>query len=126
MRLKINTTKDDFYKTYLKVFSSVLGISNSEVNILAEFCKIKSKLEEIDSPIDVKKLLFSTESRKAVQEALGISSFNLSNYILALKKKGLLIKNENKYDISPIIYVYLPKETFNLSFDINIQNNGND
>src|SRR5690606_15070270 len=118
MRLKINTTKDEFYKTYLKVFSSVLGISNSEVNILAEFCKIKSKLEEIDSPIDVKKLLFSTESRKAVQETLGISSFNLSNYILALKKKGLLIKNENKYDISPIIYVYLPKETFNLSFDI--------
>src|SRR5690606_8716637 len=106
MTIKINTTKEEFYKTYFKIFGSILGLSNTEINVLSEFCNMKAKFESVDSPIPIEKLLFSTESRKQVQEKLGISSFNLSNYILSLKKKGLLIKNKNKYDINPKIYVY--------------------
>lgn len=90
--------RKDFYINFYKSLNFVLNLSNKELAILSLFATMQA-----NSPRE--SITFSSTNRKIVSQSLGISIFNLNNYIKSLKVKGLLISIDRKLSISPKIWI---------------------
>jgi len=81
MTVTINkkATVQDRFKIFLGLVGTFQGIriSDKEIDILNEFYWRSGGV-------------ISKESRKEVMEELGMTDYNLNNYIMKLRKKGLL------------------------------------
>ena len=84
---KVDT--NTFYIEYIHAFNGFLRLSNKEILVLAAFLEEESKLNEHS-----KELLFETIIRKRIQDKLGITVYNLNNYISMLKGKGVIKVDE--------------------------------
>jgi len=84
---KVDT--NTFYIEYIHAFNGFLRLSNKEILVLAAFLEEESKLNEHS-----KELLFETTIRKRIQDKLGITVYNLNNYISMLKGKGVIKVDE--------------------------------
>lgn len=85
-KFTIKTEKSKLYKNYLSVIQPLLGITDMELLILAELCKVQEKVTD-------KTLLpavLSTETRKEIRTNLGMSEAAFNNNISRLKKKNLI------------------------------------
>lgn len=85
-KFTIKTTKNQLYNNYLSVIQPLLGITDMELLILAELCKVQDKVTD-------KTLLpavLSTETRKEIRTRLGMSEAAFNNNISRLKKKDLI------------------------------------
>jgi biotin operon repressor len=96
-------TRDDYYVVYLSILNGLLHLTEKELLVMAEFMGIEEKARKVYSTLsgeEFSDVLFGPESRKAVQKKLGITKFNLNNYIKALKDKGLLKEIDGRLYIS--------------------------
>ena len=85
-KFTIKTTKNQLYNNYLSVIQPLLGITDMELLILAELCKVQDKVTD-------KTLLpavLSTETRKEIRTRLNMSEAAFNNNISRLKKKDLI------------------------------------
>ena len=85
-KFTIKTSKEVLYKDYLSVIQPILDITDKELLILAELCKVQDKVTD-------KTLLpavLSTETRKYIREKLQMSEAAFNNNISRLKKKDLI------------------------------------
>lgn len=85
---------------YLKLFNGLIGLTDTERRILAEFIDMKKKMDKAGIGGNP----FSTEIKKNVAKNLGRDDFNtLNNYIKKFVDKGAIIKTENGYQIQPTL-----------------------
>lgn len=111
MKLKRVVTRDNFYKEYYTALNGVLRLSKLELNILAQLSIYKNRGEDIlDKAI-----------RKEIAMKLGITTFNLNNYIGILKDKKMLIIKDNKSDINPNIFREIPEDKYSIEFEIYVR-----
>ena len=90
--------RKDFYINFYKSLNFVLNLSNKELAILSLFATMQA-----NSPRE--SITFSSANRKIVSQTLGISIFNLNNYIKSLKIKGLIISENKRLIINPKIWI---------------------
>ena len=85
-KFTIKTTKNQLYNNYLSVIQPLLGITDMELLILSELCKVQDKVTD-------KTLLpavLSTETRKEIRTRLNMSEAAFNNNISRLTKKDLI------------------------------------
>mgnify|MGYP001486882904 CR=1 FL=1 len=99
-------TKENFYKVYLSIINGLLHLTNKEIQVLSELLR----LHELDARTkpgltaeERSRLLFSFESRNILQKRLGITQFNLNNYMKSLRTKRVIIVENDLYRINPML-----------------------
>lgn len=116
---KIN--KQDFYKVYLKTLNGHLSLTNRELEVLVELCKIQAQhINKEYSNEQLSKIVFSPSSRKSIRTQLSISPYNLNNIIKVLKAKNVILSIENNYTINPSLFVTDSGEQYSINFKIEI------
>ena len=98
MKLQLQVSNKDFYTKYYQAINGILKLTSKELAILTALSNSKSQLGITD------KELFSSSQRKLLAELLGISRFNLNNYIKSMKDRGILVKANKVMAINPSIY----------------------
>jgi hypothetical protein len=96
MKVNIPTTRELVYRQYLSILNSVLGskrhLDPKEIDILSKLLYIDHKYKHIPKEKrDV--LIFHTETRKRIRQALGISTQVFNNKLSSLRKKKFIAKN---------------------------------
>ena len=123
MTLTKNLERNTFYLNFYRALNSVLNLSKKELLILSHFATMRSNLPKELTSIQSDAMTFSAANRKIVAETLGISIFNLNNYIKALKDKKILVLNDKgKISIYHSIYVDIDNTKFpySLEFKFNL------
>ncbi len=106
MILKRNINRKDFYINFYKSLNFILNLSNKELAILSQFAAMRANLPKELNPEQLDAMTFSSVNRKIIADSLGISIFNLNNYIKSLKTKQIITTNSSKkLTINPSIYV---------------------
>lgn len=101
-----NIERKDFYINFYRSLNFVLNLSNKELAILSHFATMRANLPRELTSSQADAMTFSSVNRKIVAQSLGISIFNLNNYIKSLKTKGLLISTGKRVlSINPRIFV---------------------
>lgn len=125
MKLTLKTSRDNFYKKYYQTLNGILNLSKNELNILAEFSTIRLQFPKDMDATQKDQLMFSSEYRKIVASNLGMSIFNLNNYIKGLKDRGILLKKGVKnISINPGIFIDLTDKE-NVSVELKFMVHGN-
>jgi len=97
MILTKNISREDFYNVIYKTINPILDLSNTELAILSNFASIRANLIQSNlTPSQIDAANFNSNHRKLVASTLDMSKFNLNNYIMGLRKKGILVYNSNK------------------------------
>ena len=111
MRLTVNIKDNKQHiDLWLSLWQGGTKITTREKAVLAEFIVIYMllKSKKVEEPY-LSKLLFDSDARKEVCNALNISSFNLTNIIAALKAKECILDDK----ISPQL---IPDKEFVIEF----------
>lgn len=109
MKLVKNISRDQFYKSYYTTMNGLLKLTNLELDTFVKFSEIQSSG---DNPL-------SKENRKLVARTLGITTYNLNNYISMLKDKGLIVYKDT-WILNPNIYLSNDKSSYEINFKFNI------
>lgn len=123
MILTKNIDKKDFYYNFYKALNPILNLSKKELAILSNFASIRANLTQDSelSQIQIDAINFGNQNRKLVALKLGISIFNLNNYIKSLKDKSILIINsDRKITFPPHLYPSTIENPFTVQFKFNI------
>lgn len=107
MELTKRITVKEFYSEYYNALNGILKLSKLELEILSLLSIIKNKQTEV----------LNSEVRTALAKELKISKASLNNYIGALVKKGILLKDEKVYDINPRVYIPLNKTEYSIKIN---------
>ena len=119
MKIPIKTNRSRYHREILEIIKSLPPLNklrNKELDLLAEI--MKQYQEYPDMPKDQRKyIVFSTENRKKMQDALHISKGNMNTYLVKIRKYNLLGKDNNlpkfldiKYDNFDINFKFLLNE----------------
>lgn len=104
--LNSKVTALDRYKKYLQIVSLLMKkpLTDLEITILDEFYHASYGV-------------ITTESRRTVRENVNLSSENLNNYILKLRKRKVIIDDR----INPNLLIAIPEtETFDIHLKLAI------
>lgn len=119
MILQKQVRKEDFYRECLSIMNTVFNLTNTEIKILSEFLNLKTSFNLFEEN-ESNKLTFSSTSRELVCSKLGISKYNLNNYINGLKKKRMIIElGSGEYKLNPYLEFNNDKD-FEITFKIKI------
>lgn len=113
MKLTIQTEPKKFFRQFLDLISSfppVRGTRNKELDVLAILMEQNYKFKDIPDKVR-NTVIFSKENKKEICTELNISLDSLYNDLSILRKRKLLLKNnelpkflniipENKYEFS--------------------------
>lgn len=114
--INISGNTEHVVSSFLRVFLANQRLTDKQLEVTTALA-IKYAVynaENIKEPY-ASQLLFSTENRKDICTSLGITSAHLNNTFLALCKKGILVKETDKYVIHPGI---LPNSILTFKFKI--------
>lgn len=102
MRIPIKTTKQKFHRQILEVLKALPPINRlrpQELEILAEIMYLYDLNNDV--PRNKRKhVVFSTESRRAMQEKFGLSTPSINNILTVLRKHKILSKDN---DLMPFL-----------------------
>jgi hypothetical protein len=98
MKYAAKVPKRKLFYAYLKTTNGLNNLTSQELKVLAEFMWYHLSCIEKDAYTIPGMSLFNTAIRKEVYNNLGLTAQNLTNIILALKKKNML-KEEGRKDI---------------------------
>lgn len=122
MILTRNIERKNFYINFYKALNFILNLSNKELAILSQFAAMRANLpkELTDPQLDA--MTFSSANRKIVASTLGISMFNLNNYIKSLKTKQILVSNGGRHlTINPSIFIDSNQtDTYSVEYKFNL------
>lgn len=83
MILERQIERGGLYREYLRLVNGVLRLTDKECELVALFLDIN----DIDDEV------FSARNRKEVQKKANVTSLNLNNHIVHLKKKGIIVED---------------------------------
>jgi len=97
LKKQLRLDNKEFYITHMSIVNALLPIKMTpkEVEIIAAFLSITGTLADDR---------FSTTGRQVVRNMLGISHQYLTNYIKSLIKKGFIQNNNDKLELTPILF----------------------
>lgn len=105
MIIRRKISREEFYINYYKALNFMLRLSKKELAILAAFANTMATLPSDYTSDQINAMTFSSVSRKIIAESLGMSIYNLNNYIKSIKDKGVIINNGEKIFINPKLWV---------------------
>lgn len=105
MILNKQVSKEDFYKSYYTALNGILNLSNKQLDVLSEFSIIRNNLPDNFTDEQKDEYTFSSTSRNVICEKLGISIYNLNNYIKGLKEKGMIVSKNGDYTLNRMIFI---------------------
>ena len=112
--INIKLPEKDAVENFLTVYLSKHKLPKGQLDIITELvAKYAKYIKDGVAEPYASALLFSTESRKEVHQALGISAAQLNNAFKPLIDKNILAKEDGKYFINPNI---LPSKTLTFNF----------
>lgn len=121
MRFSKEVESGEFFKTYLTVINGILHLTEKEIEVLAEFMLLQSD----DTTLVKSPLLFGAKNRAIVRKQLGMSQYNLNNYIKSLKDKRILLENEDVLYINPPLSVLRDGDSVKIEVNLNISDKHN-
>lgn len=124
MILNKTVERKDFYLNFYKTLNSILNLSRKELVILSHFATLRANLPKDMEPIRVDAMTFSAQNRKDIAQTLGITVYNLNNFIKMLKAKGILMNNtKGRVTINPNVFIDIDSITlpYSVEFRFNIQ-----
>ena len=106
MEFKIPVNKDNIHKAILTVVNFNLGLSELELDILATL--LKNNLYLVDS-----------KAREVVRKVLNKDKFQTNNYLLRLKKKGVIVQagDNKKWYLNPNLKGLINTDSITFKFD---------
>lgn len=113
--VKINTSRDDYVKLYLRLWNGVLNLTQGELETLEEIVKKYLSISQsgVKEPFSWE-LTFSTTSRREIQSSLNYSQQQFNNYFKQLRDKKIILNNGG-YSLDPRV---LPIDTITFQFKI--------
>lgn len=88
-------------RQYIELFNGIFDLTNSEINVLTEFLRVKLSLDRAGKD-NINP--FSVKMKKRVAEKLDRDDFNsLNTYIKRLKDKGAIKPTNSGYKIHRIL-----------------------
>lgn len=123
MIFKRTIDQKDFYINFYRSINFILSLSKKELVILAFFANTLASLPNSLDPNQKEAMAFSSANRKIIAEELGISIYNLNNYIKGLTDKGIFVKRNTNDGtrglmLYPNLNIDLPKVGENYSNEI--------
>ncbi len=114
--IKINASRDDYVKLYLRLWNGVLSLTQGELDTLEEIIKkyLSISSSGVKEPFSWE-LTFSTGSRKEYQSTLNFTQQQFNNFFKQLRDKGIIISTNGGYEIDPRV---LPVDTITFQFKI--------
>lgn len=87
-------------RQYIELFNGIFGLTNSEINVLTEFLRVKLSLDNAGRDENP----FSADMKRRVADVLNRDNFNsLNTYIKRLKDKGAIKPTNEGYEIHRIL-----------------------
>ena len=101
-KLVKSVNKTDLYREFLKSLNGVLQLTDRELDLMILLVELDVNTPKIPG---YSKNVISTENRKYLKSATGITGDNLSRYIGKLKDKGLIIKGkaDDEWMVNPAL-----------------------
>lgn len=120
---KKTINKEDFYPVYLRTLNGQLALTNRELEVLVELCKLQAQyMNKEYSDEQLSKLVFSSSNRKSISTQLSISPYNFNNIIKTLKAKYVILPTDSKgYKINKSLFVSDSEEDYSITFKLKIQ-----
>jgi len=119
MKARIERTLNDkeFYDIFITMvslnYSKEKRLTPREKEIVIEFMSLGKKFEHNR---------FSKQARKIVRDKFGITSLNMNNLLMNIKKKGYLTVDEDDITtFSPMLSNIINKTELELSFKFNVK-----
>jgi len=98
---RLEVSREDFFVKYLLVLNEIFKLSRGTLDVFAQLLFYNDKYKDADKE-DRDAMVFSTATRKRICTRLNISATSLDNFLLTLRKKGLI----NKHAIVPGYEIY--------------------
>lgn len=101
-KLVKTVNKADLYREFLKSLDGVLQLTTREQDIMLLLIELDVNTPKLPG---YSKNVISTENRRYLRAATGITSDNLSRYIGRLKDKGLIVKGraDDEWMVNPAL-----------------------
>ena len=101
-KLVKSVNKTDLYREFLKSLNGVLQLTDRELDLMILLVELDVNTPKIPG---YSKNVISTENRKYLKSATGVTNDNLSRYIGKLKDKGLIIKGkaDDEWMVNPAL-----------------------
>ena len=101
-KLVKSVSKADLNTEFLKSLNGILDLTDRELELLATFIAIDINTPKLPG---YSKNVISTENRRYLKAATGITSDNSSRYIGKLRDKGLIIKGkaDDEWMVNPAL-----------------------
>ncbi len=109
MEINVPISKDNYYKGFLKVINSFLGLTKGELNIVV------SMLDNNISFLD-------RETRRIIREDVNKDQYAFNNMISTLKKSGTLIKTKHGLSLNPTMINNISNKSIKINFHITDEN----
>ena len=113
--VRVNTDQLGFSKAYVTLFNGTLKLTARELDLLSSILDkyLEFREEGLKEPF-LSKFVFSAETKKEVQETLGLQTQHFQNILSGLVKKGVLLsEGSGRYTILPHI---IPKKEIGFKF----------
>ena len=94
--------KKDLYREFLQSLNGILQLTDREQDLMLTLIDLYNSLPKLPG---YSKNIISTENRKYIMSATGITSDNLSRYLTRFKHKGLIIKGraDDEWLLNPAV-----------------------
>lgn len=94
--------KSDLYREFLKSLDGVLQLTTREQDIMVLLIELDINTPKLPG---YNKNIISTENRRYLRAATGITNDNLSRYIGNLREKGLIVKGraDDEWMVNPAL-----------------------
>lgn len=89
---RIETSIEDFFKKYLLVLNEIFRLPKGALSAFAQILYYNDRYKDLPKE-ERYEMVFSTATKKRICKYLGISGASLDNYLLLLRRKGLLKKS---------------------------------
>lgn len=101
-KLVKSVKRTDLYREFLQSLDGVLQLTDRELDLMVLLVELDINTPKIPG---YSKNIISTENRKYLKSATGITGDNLSRYIGKLKDKGLIVKGkaDDEWMVNPAL-----------------------
>jgi hypothetical protein len=85
----------DFFEKWFQILKPVHHLSNAELKLLAEFCRVRYEYsKKISDPETLDKFLFSAETKNMIRENLNMPSSSFQVSMSKLKKANMIVNGK--------------------------------